>query len=74
MQFQFPQYWDEPFHPVRIHPRPLGASRVMLPPSYAAIEVHLPTPVLGRTLSPRQGPPHTLSCEESGVATSLRRN
>ncbi|MPC89764.1 hypothetical protein E2C01_084723 [Portunus trituberculatus] len=68
------RYWDKPFHPVRVHPRPLGASRVTLPPSCAAIEVHLPTPVVERTLSPRQGPPHTHRCEESGAATSLRRN
>ncbi|MPC29188.1 hypothetical protein E2C01_022409 [Portunus trituberculatus] len=54
--------------------RPLGASRVTLSPSCAATEVHLPTPVLGRTPSPSQGPPNTLRCEESGAATSLRRN
>ncbi|MPC57505.1 hypothetical protein E2C01_051486 [Portunus trituberculatus] len=53
-------YWDEPFHPVRVDPIPLGASRVTLPPSCAAIEIHLPTLVLGRTLSPRHSPPHTL--------------
>ncbi|MPC47048.1 hypothetical protein E2C01_040782 [Portunus trituberculatus] len=68
------RHWDEPFHTVRIRPRPLGATRVTLPPSCAAIEFHLPTLVLGRTLSPRQGPPHTLRCKESGAATSLRRS
>ncbi|MPC96137.1 hypothetical protein E2C01_091379 [Portunus trituberculatus] len=68
------RYWDAPFHPVRVHPRPLGASRVTLQPSYAAIEVHLPTPILGRTLSPRHSPTHILRCEENGAATSLRRN
>ncbi|MPC76540.1 hypothetical protein E2C01_070957 [Portunus trituberculatus] len=68
------RYWDEPFHPVRVHPRHLGATRVTLPPSCDAIEVHLPTPVLGRTLSPRQDPSHTLRCKESGAAISLRRN
>ncbi|MPC51205.1 hypothetical protein E2C01_045046 [Portunus trituberculatus] len=67
------RYWDELFHPVRVHLRPLGASRVTLPSSCAAIEVHKPTPVLERTLSPRKGPSHTLRCEESGAATSLRR-
>ncbi|MPC35597.1 hypothetical protein E2C01_029022 [Portunus trituberculatus] len=74
MQFQFPRYWDKPFHPVRVHPTPLGAGRVTLPPSCAATEVHLPTPVLGQTLSPRQGPSNTIRCEESGAATSLRCN
>ncbi|MPC90217.1 hypothetical protein E2C01_085191 [Portunus trituberculatus] len=74
MQFQYLRYWDEPLHPVRVHPRALGASRVTLPPSCAAIEVHLPTLLLERILSSCQGPPNTLRCEESGAATSLQRN
>ncbi|MPC19848.1 hypothetical protein E2C01_012779 [Portunus trituberculatus] len=59
-------------HPVRVHPRPLGVRRVTLPAHCASIEVHLPTQVLGQTLSPRKGPPQTLGCEESNADTSLR--
>ncbi|MPD03064.1 hypothetical protein E2C01_098682 [Portunus trituberculatus] len=66
------RYWSESFHPVRVHPRPLGASRVTLLPSCAAIELRLPTPVLRRTLSPRKDSTQTLECDESDFATSLR--
>ncbi|MPC50427.1 hypothetical protein E2C01_044255 [Portunus trituberculatus] len=56
----------------RVHPTPLGVGRVaLLPPQCDAIEVHLPTQVLRRTLSPRKGSPHTLEYEESDAATSL---
>ncbi|MPC38138.1 hypothetical protein E2C01_031642 [Portunus trituberculatus] len=52
MMMKETRYWGEPFHHVRLHARPLGASRVTLPPSCAAFEAHLPTPVLGRTFHP----------------------
>ncbi|MPC46105.1 hypothetical protein E2C01_039814 [Portunus trituberculatus] len=64
-------YWDEPFHFVRVHPKTLDVSRGTLPPTCSAIEVHLPTPVLGRTLSSRQSPPYTLRPDPK--ATSFPR-
>ncbi|MPC08693.1 hypothetical protein E2C01_001286 [Portunus trituberculatus] len=66
------RYWNEPFHPVRVQPIPLSVRRVALSPHCQTIEVHLPTQVLRRTISPHKGSSQTLECEESDAATTLR--